>query len=227
MIECYENRLWYKDFAMKTNGIAVGCKMTVIKLDDDRLFIHSPVELNNALKSTIEQLGKIVAVVTPNKSYHHYLSEWWLAYPDAYFFAAPGLQQKRGDLTFDDVLRQYTPVLWQGQLLQTLIKGSDNFEEIAFCDPLSKTLILGDLLAWMIDKKHPLSIGYGLINGCYIHPAMPFYLRLSFTDRVRLRQSIQEILTWPFDRIIFAKGKVIETNGKQLFATAFHWLFHT
>ncbi|PSV01308.1 methanol oxidase, glmU [Photobacterium leiognathi subsp. mandapamensis] len=225
MIECHKNRLWYQEQAIKQAGITNNHKMTLIKLSDERLFIHSPIELTASLKAELEQLGTIAAIVTPNKNHHHFLSEWWLAYPDAYFFAAPGLQQTRGDLTFDDVLRQYTPALWQGQLLQTLIRGSDHFEEIAFCDPVSQTLILGDTLAWMIEQKHPLNLGYALFNGCYFSPAMPLLLRLSYTEKKYLRQSIQEILTWPFERIIFSKGKVVENNGKSIFADAFRWLF--
>jgi hypothetical protein len=226
MIECYKDRIWYQHQVTKIANIPVGSKMTIIKLDKSQLFIHSPIDLTPELAASINQLGNVAAVVTPNKNYHHYLSEWWLAYPEAYFFAPSGLQLKRSDLTFDDVLSKTSPALWHHSLLQTSIRGSDNLEEIAFCDPVSKTLILGDSLAWMIDSKNPLSIIFAIANGCYFHPAMPLYLRIGFYHKTQLRQSIQEILTWPFERIIFSRGKVIEHNGKEYFADAFAWLFN-
>ncbi|MGF1690971.1 DUF4336 domain-containing protein [Photobacterium kagoshimensis] len=223
MIEWMRDRLWYQDMPLKVSGIPVGARMTVIRLKDQKLLIHSPIQLTTQLQLSLSKLGKVHAILTPNHNHHLFLSEWWLAYPNAYFFAPPGLQQKRSDLIFDDALSATTPLLWRNQLLQTLIRGSDKMEEVVFCDPQSHTLIVGDTLAWMKDNTNPLSIGLALLNGCYQQPAMPLYWRLSFHDKTRLRQSLQEILTWPFDRIILAHGQVIPENGKQYFADAFAW----
>ncbi|WP_261858567.1 DUF4336 domain-containing protein [Photobacterium sanguinicancri] len=223
MIEWATDRLWYYDMPLNVSGIPVGARMTVIRLNNKKLLIHSPIQLTTKLQLALSKLGQIHAIVTPNINHHLFLSEWWLAYPDAYFFAPPGLQQKRSDLIFDDALSATTPALWRNQLLQTLIRGSDKMEEVVFCDPQSHTLIVGDTLAWMKDCTNPLSIGLALLNGCYQQPAMPLYWRLSFHDKTRLRQSLQEILTWPFDRIILAHGRVIPENGKQYFADAFAW----
>ncbi|MGF1760790.1 DUF4336 domain-containing protein [Photobacterium sagamiensis] len=223
MIEWSRGRIWYQDMPLKVSGIPVGGRMTIIRLDNDKLLIHSPVELTTQLQLELTKLGQIQAVVTPNMSHHLFLSEWWLAYPEAYFFAPPGLQNKRTDLVFDDALSANTPELWRHQLLQTLVRGSDKMEEVVFCDPQSKTLIVGDTLAWMADSHNILTIGLAILNGCYQKPAMPYYWRLSFTDKTRLRQSLQEILTWPFDRIILAHGKVIPEGGKEIFYNAFHW----
>jgi hypothetical protein len=224
MIEWTKDRIWYIDMPLKVNGIPVGSRMTVIRLENNKLLIHSPVQLTTQLQLELTKLGQVQAIVTPNMNHHLFLSEWWFAYPEAYFFAPPGLQQKRTDLAFDDALGAKTPDLWRNQLLQTIVRGSDTMEEIVFCDPQSKTLIVGDTLAWLHNTHNPLTLALAFINGCYYRPAMPIYWRLSFKDKTRLRQSIQEILTWPFDRIILSHGLVIPKNGKKVFSDAFHWV---
>ena len=224
LIEWATNRIWYCDMPYRVAGAPMGHRMTIIRLDNHKLFIHSPIEITTSLQQQLSQLGEITYVVTPNKNHNIYLSDWWLAYPQAYFYAPPGLIHKRSDLTFDGALGNQTPPHWQGQLLQTVIRGSDSMEEIAFCDPQSKTLIVGDALAWMVDSHHPLTFALAVINGCYFHPAMPWYWRITFSNRTQLRQAIQEILTWPFDRIILSHGRVIDNNAKAYFSAAFQWV---
>ncbi|MCW8329994.1 DUF4336 domain-containing protein [Photobacterium sp. SDRW27] len=223
MIEWSNNRIWYQDMPFRVNGISVGARMTVIRLDNNKLFIHSPVELTTQLQLELTKLGQVFAIVSPNMNHHLFLSEWWLAYPEAYFFAPPGLQNKRTDLAFDDALSAQTPSLWRHQLYQTLLRGSDKMEEVIFCDPQSQTLIVGDTLAWFNPSPGILTTMLGLVNGCYHDPAMPLYWRMTFKDKTRLRQSLQEILTWPFDRIILSHGQVISKGGKEKFHQAFNW----
>ncbi|KLV04140.1 methanol oxidase, glmU [Photobacterium aquae] len=223
MIEWCKDRLWYQDMPLTMSGIPVGTRMTVIKLDNEQLLIHSPIELTTQIQLELTKLGKVSAIVSPNMNHHLFLSEWWLAYPNAYFYAPPGLQQKRTDLAFDDALGSHCPPQWRNQLFQTLLRGSDRMEEVIFCDPISETLIVGDTLAWFHQSRHPLTLLLGVLNGCYYQPSMPLYWRITFHNKTRLRQSLQEILTWPFDRIILAHGKNIPTNGKQVLHRAFQW----
>ncbi|MGF1724781.1 DUF4336 domain-containing protein [Photobacterium nomapromontoriensis] len=223
MIEWHKDRLWYMDMPFKLNGIPVGARMTVIKLENGKLLIHSPIQLTAQLQLELTTLGTVYAVVTPNMNHHLFLSEWWLAYPNALFFAPPGLENKRTDLVFDNALSAKCPDLWRHQLYQTLLRGSDKMEEVIFCDPIANTLIVGDTLSWFSPTRNLFTFGLGIANGCYQSPAMPLYWRRTFNDKPRLRQSLQEILTWPFDRIILSHGHNIEHDGKARFYQAFKW----
>lgn len=225
MKEWSKDRIWFQDMPFRFHGIPVGARMTVIKLDNGKLLIHSPIQLTTQMQIELTKLGSVYAIVSPNMNHHLYLSEWWLAYPKAYFFAPPGLQTKRTDLVFDDALSANSPSIWRHQLYQTLLRGSDQMEEVVFCDPESNTLIVGDTLAWLRHACHPLTVALGVASGCYWQPAMPYYWRQTFKDKTRLRQSLQEILTWPFDRIILSHGENITENGKAVFHHAFRWAF--
>ncbi|WP_330960086.1 DUF4336 domain-containing protein [Photobacterium sp. 53610] len=227
MIEWSKDRIWYMDMPLKRFGVPVGCRMTVIRLENNNLLIHSPIQLTTKIQIELSKLGRVQAIVTPNLNHHLFLSEWWLAYAQATFYAAPGLELKRTDLVFDDALGSHSPEQWRGQLLQTVMRGSDKVEEVVFCDPVSQTLILGDTLSWLHNSHHPATIALAIANGCYFKPAMPLYWRHSFQNKTRLRQSLQEILTWPFERILFAHGQVIPANGKHIFSQAFRWALGT
>lgn len=76
MEEWSKDRLWTRDMPFKLNGIPVGARMTVIRLDNGKLLIHSPIQLTTALQLELSQLGAIQAIVTPNMNHHLFLSEW-------------------------------------------------------------------------------------------------------------------------------------------------------
>jgi hypothetical protein len=72
--------------------------MTVIELEDDTLWVHSPVRLDEPLKEALAKLGKPVRhVVSPNYEHVTFAKEWAVAYPDANMWACPGLSQRETD----------------------------------------------------------------------------------------------------------------------------------
>ncbi len=42
-------------------------------------------------------------------------------------------------------------------------------------------------------------------------------------DKVKVQNSIQQILTWDFERIIMAHGSIIERDAKPLFKAGYEW----
>ncbi|MEH2243170.1 hypothetical protein [Nostoc sp.] len=42
-------------------------------------------------------------------------------------------------------------------------------------------------------------------------------------DKVKVKWSIQQLLTWDFERVIMAHGSIIEQNGKPQFKTGYKW----
>jgi hypothetical protein len=48
--------------------------------------------------------------------------------------------------------------------------------------------------------------------------------RLAVTDRRGMRTAVERILDWDFEQIIVGHGAVVESNGKEVFCTAFRWL---
>ncbi|MDG3085860.1 hypothetical protein P7F88_07030 [Vibrio hannami] len=218
-------RLWYVDMPYKKLGLMHTHRMVIIKYDGDYLLIHSPVELNTALQTELSALGVIKGVIVPSPTYHQHLSEWWLSYTDAQFFATPTVIQKRSDLNFDGALSSKTPDLWKSELYQTAVLGMDNPRKLVMCDPKSRTLILSDNL---LAVQPELPLGQKLLTWAY---GVNKELKLPFSDKRHidnmplLRASVQEIMTWPFERLISNNGLKIEKNAKESFYQAFWWAF--
>jgi hypothetical protein len=63
--------------------------MTVIKLNDGSLWIHSPIAPNKNLLKEIDLLGKVRYLVSPNKIHYVHIFAWKKIYPDAIAFASP------------------------------------------------------------------------------------------------------------------------------------------
>jgi hypothetical protein len=225
LIEWEPGRLWYMDMPYKRYGMLHVHRMVVIRLQDSSLIIHNPVELTTHLQTELTSLGRVCAVVSPSITYHQALSEWWLTYPQALFYATPSLIALRSDLNFDDGLSNQSPSLWKGKLLQTPILGSSKPRKFVFCDPQSHTLILADNL--QAAQSH-LPTGQkllALIQGHNQDLSYPYTDRRHINQMSRLRFSVQEIMTWPFDRLLSSNGLIIEQKAKEALFQAFWWAF--
>ena len=100
------NRIWYIDKPYRKFGLTHIQRMVIIKLANDELMLISPIELTTQCQLALTELGAVKYIVSSTPSYHQHLSDWWLAYSKAYFFATHALIEKRTDLNFDGVLSQ-------------------------------------------------------------------------------------------------------------------------
>ena len=56
-------------------------RMTVVRLDDGSLFLHSPTALTPALKADIEKAGTPRWIVGPNRLHYWWIPDWKSAFP--------------------------------------------------------------------------------------------------------------------------------------------------
>ena len=56
-------------------GIALGMRMTVVRLGDGGLFLHSPIPLSGELRRELDALGTPRALVAPNRMHWLHLAE--------------------------------------------------------------------------------------------------------------------------------------------------------
>lgn len=67
--------------------------MTVVRLDNDQLFLHSPVTLTDEVARALAALGQVSFVIPASGLHGHlFMKQYALAYPWAELFAAPGLR---------------------------------------------------------------------------------------------------------------------------------------
>lgn len=202
----------------------------VIRLNDNSLFIISPIHLTPDIRAEINTLGVVKYLVSPNHLHHLHLGDWGQAYPDAKLYASPRLVSKRQDLTFYKTLSTNTPEPeWTGQIEQCIF-GSGNgwFDEIVFFHRESRTVIFTDLIM-DFDRTtlSPISRVTTGWNQMYQHTPRGVQLAHIF-DRASLRHSLKSIRAWEPQRAIVAHSPWLCVDGKEQVVNfldyAFDWL---
>lgn len=197
-------------------GLEVSARMTVLSLAGG-LLIHSPVDIP---PEVVEELGTPRWVLAPNLFHHLYVGPWIDAGLEAW--AAPGLPDKRRDLSFDGIVEDHNhPFGDEVDILPLQCFPFSN--EVLVLHKPSRTLIATDLVfnipttaPWLTRAVFRCMGGY---PGC----------RTSIVERVGMKRRVArvEIATvaqWDFDRLIMAHGQIIESQGKQALLEAFSWL---
>lgn len=216
--------IWVEERPQAFYGLEVGTRMTVVRLADGSLFLHSPVSLDAELRSQLDALGRVRWAVAPNRVHHLYAGRVAAHYPDVLLFVAPGLERKRPDLVFAGVLGDEAPEPWRGQLDQCFFRGRPYENEVVFCHRASRTLILCDLAFNFRERTHPLTRllmqlirSYGRFGPSRLDP-------LLIRDRRLARASLERILAWDFDRVVVAHGDVLESGGRTALREGYAWL---
>ncbi|GAB3019576.1 DUF4336 domain-containing protein [Natronobiforma cellulositropha] len=218
--------LWTYEEPLRFLGVEIGRIMTVVRLSSGGLFVHSPAELTPQLHAALERLGAVRFVVPASKLHGHlYMEQYRAAWPDVELFAAPGLDGRRTDLTFDGLLGDTPDPRWATDIDQVAIMGNRLLTELAFVHRPSRTLLLGDI-GYHIGPGSPLRTRlYARLVGVYRRIGPPIDYRLTVTNEATLRRSMHEVLAWEFDRVVPGHGDVLETGGKRAVLEGFGWLW--
>jgi len=216
--------LWVFDRPLRVGPIEIGTRMTALRLEDGGLFVHSPVALDARTRRTLEALGPVRHVVAPNQVHHLFIAEYREAYPEAIFWAAPGLPEKRPDLRFDAVLGDIAPEAWAGQLEQECFAGMPRLNEVVFFHPATRTLLLTDLAFNVVEPEGVWVKLWQRLSGTSGRFATARYVRWMVRDRDAARASRDRMLGWDIDRVTLTHGAVIQTRGARLVRRGFEWL---
>jgi glyoxylase-like metal-dependent hydrolase (beta-lactamase superfamily II) len=199
-------------------------RMTLVRLRDGGLWVHSPLAVDAKMRAEIDRLGPVRAVVAPCRFHFLDVNSFRASYPESVLFISPGLARKWRSLPFTGVLDDRPPRAWEGDLQQLVFRGHPALDEVVFFHPASRTLILTDLMMSAHAESHRLWRTLGKVAQVYDKPSPPAGILWTFFPRSLARKSMQRILDWDFDRIVFAHGNPIPTDGKRIFHEAFQQL---
>ena len=225
MLQKLDTNLWVLPAPLRVFGLEVGTRMTVVKLHNNGLFLHSTVPLSEELKQELSEIGDVKAIVAPNCYHHFFAKKYAEAYPEARLYGAPGLPEKRRDLLFHKVLENKEEKAWAGDLEQILTRGMPTMNEVVFFHPLSRTLILTDICV-----NFPPAESFWLrLYRQYVQDydgkfAMARLIKLMVRNRRTFGASCRQILQWDFDRVTVTHGQVLESGGREAFQKAVSWV---
>ena len=215
----------------KITQVPFSTRMTVVRLGNNDLWIHSPIHLTPQLRSEIDELGHVKHIVAPNKLHYVYMEEWSQAYPDAKLWATKGLEK-----IFDNfqsienytILDKTIDISWLDEIDYLPFEGSAVIEESVFFHKKSKTLILTDLIE-NIEVGEECSCLHRFLfkigDNTYPKGHTPRDLRMTFFfNKETAQKCYQQIKAWNPVNVLFAHGKCFIGNAEEKLPQAFFWL---
>jgi hypothetical protein len=203
-------------------------RMTVVKLPQGGLWIHSPIPPAENLLRELEQIGTVHHLIAPNTFHYSWLADWTTIYPGAQCWGPPGLPKSvLRTLPHLRMLKPAPPPDWAGSFDQLLAPGNV-LKEVAFFHRASRTLILTDLIenfeaSRIRNPWHRRLLEWSGIadqNG-----AAPLDMRMAFLGhRNILHEAVRGMIDWNPERVILAHGRWFDANGAAELARLFRWV---
>lgn len=212
-------------------GMPFPTRMTVIRLVNGDLLLHSPSAYSPELAAGLRELGTIRHLISPNWIHYAYIADWADACPGSISWASPNVGKralKKGNrVQFDHDLGETAEVAWRDEVDQLIVHGSKIHTEVVFFHRASKTLILTDLIENFEPKKVPFWFRpiAKIANIADPDGQMPRDMRMTFRKgRDQLRRAVETMIGWGPDRIILAHGRWYEENAEAELRRAFRFV---
>lgn len=222
MLTSFAEGIWTDTRRAKFFGVECGSRMTVVRLSEGGLFVHSPVALDADTRRAVDALGEVRAVVAPSIFHHLHVGAWMAAYPGAHFACCPGLEWKRTDLAWSGVLGDQPHPIWARDLAQTYFSARRE-NEVDFFHAPTRTLIVADALLNLADHDYASTrLAARLMRNTA--PGVGWLEPFMIRDRALARRQAGRILAWDFDRAVLSHGTMLPSGARDAFAHAYAWL---
>jgi hypothetical protein len=224
MLHSIADDIWVAEQPLRYLGVALTTRMTIVRLADGILMVHSPIRLTDELRSAAASAGRVRFIVAPNRFHHLFVPDWQKAYPGAQTFCAPGLDTKRADLKFTAILGDEPAPAWADEMDQAFMRALPPLNEIVLFHRKSRTVIFTDLLFNIARHDSAYARFLLRLDGALHGPAIPRSFRLLLhRRRVECAAFLARLLSWDFDRVILAHGELIGSGAKVAIERA--WRF--
>ena len=222
MLEAFRDEVWSTTRPVRFFGVETGSRLTVVRLGCGGLFVHSPVALDPATKAEVDALGPVRAVVAPSIFHHLHVGAWIAAYPGAVVAGCPGLELKRRDLAWSEVLGDRPHPVWADDLEQVYF-SSRRENEVDFYHRASGTFLCADALLNL--STHPdrvtRLVARVMRNDA---PGLGWMEPLMVRCRKLARRQVDRMLAWDIDGILLAHGQPVQGDGGEVLRHAYAWL---
>lgn len=220
--------IWIADGpTVRWHGFPFPTRMTVVRLADGAIWVHSPIAPTENLVAAVAELGPVRHLVSPNKIHHISIGAWLKHFPAAVTWASPGVR-KRATVPFQRDLADTPPPEWSAVIDQRIARGSRAMEEVVFFHRSSRTLILADL----IENFEPTRLRSGFTRliarlGGVLAPTgkAPLDLRLSFLGGMaEMCHTVDWMLACQPRQVIITHGRWFRNDGTAEIERAFAWV---
>jgi Domain of unknown function (DUF4336) len=216
------NSVWHAQQPLKFGPISLTTRMTVVRLRDGSLWVHSPISPTRELIEELQKVGAVRYVVAPNKSHHLFFLEFLDVHPAAQGYLAAGLELKRPDLKrFPQVPREAP---WGCEIQGFFIEGLPILNETVWFHSDTGTLIFTDLLFCFAETNRGVTALVSKLLGVRGTLGMSRTMKWMTKDKQALARSVLPLLSLPVQRVIVAHDQIINEQPVEMLVKAFAWL---
>lgn len=215
------------DFSSILGSFPFPTRMTVVRLANGELWLHSPTQPSEELFERVIEIGPVRHLIAPNPLHYWWVPDWKARFPEALVHAVPGLNRKaKRPVPIDRTLDDRRPA-WPEEIDQVTVSGTI-LTEVDFFHRASRTLILTDLIE-NFEAARVTSPWLRLILrlGGALDPdgKAPRDMQLSFwRRRAAVRQAVKRMIGFEPARIVIAHGRCYENDAVAELRRAFRWV---
>jgi hypothetical protein len=206
-------------FPFRFFGIDFRRNVTLLRLSDGRLLIHSTAPFTEKDLAAIRAFGVPAWLVDANLLHETFAKEGSAALPGVPYLAPNGFAEISGVATQS---LDAPPPDWAGEIQVLRLEGTRKNEHVFF-HVRSRTLVVADLFF-----SFPAEIGawgrffarriMGLPSSLF---GVSRFFRILINDKEAFERSIRTVLEWDFDRVVVAHRDPLETGAKKAVKQAF------
>lgn len=209
-------------------GLSLPCptRMTIIRLRNGTLWLHSPVCFTAELKACLDMLGPVGAIIAPNSFHTAHSHEWAKCCADADVFA-PSAALGKIACARSRALDGPLDADWLAEIDHHFV-DLGSFGESLFFHRASATLIVTDLMQNFERDRiaSPLTRSIMTLGGATGPKGGPsIEIRVAMLrHRKRMAEAVKTMIAWRPARIVLSHGKCYEGDAGTEIAKAFRWI---
>lgn len=193
-------------------GVHFRTRMTVLETGEG-LMLHGPVPMDDSHAERVGRLGKVKHVLAPNSFHHLYARPAQERFPEATLWRGRALAEKRQNLEGELIEQGSEPTF--GEARCAVLGGMPKLDEVIVLHTPSRTLVVTDLVFNILEYKGWLSGVVFRMTGTHKKLAQSRLFRSVIKQKAAYQQSLDQILSWDFDRVVMAHGEVLERDAKD------------
>jgi hypothetical protein len=205
-------------FPFRVLGIDFKRNVTLLRLDDGRVAIHSTAPFSHADVQTIRHFGDPAWLVEATLLHDTFAKKGRAAFSEMPYLAPAGFTRVSG------VAAQPIgpgPSDWVGEIDVLRIEGTKKGEH-AFFHRRSRTLVVADLFFSFV----PQTKGWPRFFARWVMGLPPSlfgvsrFFRFLISDQDAFRRSMMDMLEWDFERVVVGHAEPLTTNAHEMVSEA-------
>lgn len=211
--------IWSSERSLWFSGVKLRSRMTVVRLDDGALWVHSASEPTDELCTDLDRLGEVRWIVVPNRFHHIHAAAFKARYPGARIVGPATAVARNKTVAIDvPIADAHFP-----DLTPVGLAGVPFLDETLFFHRPTSTLIGADLMMCGCAADHWTWRWTSRLLRQYERFKAPPDVRWKTKPSDEARHSIAQLATLPIERILVAHSDPITERPVEQLRAA--WSF--